>query len=103
MNRKVIFSIVAVIVIAIAWKPLNKLYDQLHVALPDYPQTKATVWLDQKLSKEQRGWFYHADQGTRTFHIPFEWFAALEQPTLAPLIWQAEWAKVLREVFPPRR
>src|SRR4029077_10296513 len=28
-------------------------------------------------------WFYHADQGTRTFGIPFEWFMALEQPTIS--------------------
>jgi hypothetical protein len=89
MNRKVIFLVVAVIVVAVAWKPLSKVYEELHVVLPDYPQTKATVWLDQKLGKEQRGWFYHADQGTRTFHIPYEWFGALEQPTISPLIWQA--------------
>jgi hypothetical protein len=87
MNRKVIFLIIVVIVAAVAWKPLSKLYKEIHVALPDYPQTKATVWLDQKLSKQQSGWFYHADQGTRTFHIPFEWFAALERPVVSPLLW----------------
>jgi hypothetical protein len=87
MNRKVIFLIIVVIVAAVAWKPLSKLYKEIHVALPDYPQTKATVWLDQKLSKQQSGWFYHADQGTRTFHIPYEWFAALERPVVSPLLW----------------
>lgn len=88
MNRKVIFLIIVVILAAVAWKPLSKIYDQVHVALPDYPQTKTTVWLDQKLTKQQSGWFYHADQGTRTFHIPYEWFAALERPVLSPLVWQ---------------
>ena len=88
MNRKVIFLIFVVILAAVAWKPLSKIYEEVHVALPDYPQTKATVWLDQKLTKQQSGWFYHADQGTRTFHIPYEWFAALERPVLSPLVWQ---------------
>jgi RoxA-like, cytochrome c-like len=87
MNRKVIVLIVVLIVAAVAWKPLSKLYEQIHVALPDYPQTKTTVWLDQKLSKQQSGWFYHADQGTRTFHMPYEWLAALERPVLSPLPW----------------
>jgi len=86
MTRKLVFFVVAALAVGlvIGWYFINGI-----VALPNYPQTKATAWLDQKLSKEQRGWFYHADQGTRTFHIPYEWFAALEQPTLAPLIWQA--------------
>jgi hypothetical protein len=86
MIRKLVFFIVAALVVGlvVGWYFINGI-----VALPNYPQTKATVWLDQKLSKEQRGWFYHADQGTRTFHIPYEWFVALEQPVLAPLVWKA--------------
>ena len=32
---------------------------------------------------EQRDWFHHADQGTQTFGIPYEWFIALEQPSLS--------------------
>ena len=44
---------------------------------------KKTVWLDQGVSKENLSWFYHADQGTRTFGFPYEWFMALEQPTIS--------------------
>lgn len=62
------------------------LWDGLHVKVAEYPQPKKTVWLDQNISKEKLSWFYHADQGTRTFGIPYDWFMALEQPTISPLL-----------------
>jgi hypothetical protein len=88
MHRKILLIIVIVLIVglAFAWKPLSQLYEALDVRIPDYPQTKSSVWLDQKVSKERLGWFYHADQGTRTLGIPFEWFVALEQPTIFPLV-----------------
>ena len=55
----------------------------LHPQIAEYPQPKKTVWLDQNVSKEKLSWFYHADQGTRTFGIPYEWFMALEQPAIS--------------------
>lgn len=48
--------------------------------LPDYPKTEKAVWLEQNWTAEQRQWFHHANQGTWTFFIPYEWFMALEQP-----------------------
>ncbi|CAN7611389.1 di-heme-cytochrome C peroxidase [Bradyrhizobium sp. LjRoot220] len=63
-----------------------KLWENLHVRIAEYPQPKKTVWLDQGIAKEKLSWFYHADQGTRTFGMPFEWFMALEQPTIPWLI-----------------
>lgn len=48
--------------------------------LPDYPATAKTVWLEQNWTAGQRQWFHHANQGTWTFFIPYEWFMALEQP-----------------------
>ena len=63
-----------------------KLWDDLHVKIAEYPQPKKTVWLDQSVAKEKLSWFYHADQGTRTFGIPYEWFMALEQPTIPWLL-----------------
>ena len=65
---------------------IAKLWDNLHVKIAEYPQPKKTVWLDQGISKEKLSWFYHADQGTRTFGIPYEWFMALEQPTIPWLV-----------------
>ena len=65
---------------------ITQLWDNLHVKLAEYPQPKKTVWLEQNVSREKLGWFYHADQGTRTFGIPYEWFIALEQPTIPWLI-----------------
>jgi RoxA-like, cytochrome c-like len=59
-------------------------YDTLGIDPPNYPSTKGTVWLDQNWPPAQRAWFYHADQGTQTFGIPYEWFIALEQPTIFP-------------------
>lgn len=52
-------------------------------ALPDYPGPRQTVWLDQGWSAEQRDRYHHADQGTLTFGIPYQWFVALEQPALS--------------------
>lgn len=63
-----------------------KLYrDKLYVGLPDYPPVKAARWLDQGWNREQRDWFHHADQGTQTLNIPYEWFVALEQPRISLL------------------
>jgi len=64
-------------------------YDDHHVELPEYEATTNVIWLDQNWTKQQREWFYHADQGTRTFDIPYEWFLALEQPSISPLIFRA--------------
>lgn len=50
--------------------------------LPDVKPAKDVVWLEQNWTPDQRQWFHHADQGTQTFVVPFEWFMALEQPGL---------------------
>ncbi|MBA2398450.1 MAG: cytochrome c [Bradyrhizobium sp.] len=65
---------------------IAKLWEDLHVRIAEYPQPKKSVWLEQNVSKERLEWFYHADQGTRTFGVPYEWFIALEQPTIPWLI-----------------
>src|SRR5277367_4448440 len=57
--------------------------DNFTVELPEYPPIGKVVWLDQHWTAEQRDWFHHADQGTQTFGIPYEWFIALEQPSLS--------------------
>ncbi len=57
--------------------------DNFTVELPEYPPIGKVVWLEQKWTAEQRDWFHHADQGTQTFGIPYEWFIALEQPSLS--------------------
>ena len=49
---------------------IAKLWQDLHVKIAEHPQPKKTVWLDQGIAKEKLSWFYHADQGTRTFGIP---------------------------------
>ena len=41
-----------------------------------------TVWADQGWTNDERHWFHHAQQGTSTFGIPYEWLIALEQPQL---------------------
>jgi hypothetical protein len=56
------------------------LHRQTTLELPDYPAAARTVWLQQDWSADERNWFHHADQGTQTFRIPYEWFMALEQP-----------------------
>ena len=48
--------------------------------LPEPAPIKEARWLDQNWSTEDRHWFHHASQGTRTFPVPYAWFVALEQP-----------------------
>lgn len=86
MGRKTVLTlgVLAAICVGAYFKDdVEKFLDGINVKLPEYQATKKTVWLDQKISKEKLGWFYHADQGTRTFGIPYEWFVALERPTLS--------------------
>ena len=85
-RKIVIAALVAVAGYAYFKDDITQLWDDLHVKLAEYPQPKKTVWLKQNVSREKLGWFYHADQGTRTFGIPYEWFMALEQPTIPWLI-----------------
>ncbi|MGB6240639.1 MAG: di-heme-cytochrome C peroxidase [Bradyrhizobium sp.] len=50
--------------------------------LPDMPAIKSAHWLDQNWSTEDRHWFHHASQGTKTFPVHYAWFVALEQPRI---------------------
>ena len=61
---------------------IKSFWDAIHIKVAEYQPPKKTVWLDQNIGKEKLSWFYHADQGTRTFGIPYEWFMALEQPAI---------------------
>jgi mono/diheme cytochrome c family protein len=88
MRRKaiIILGVLAVAGVAYFKDDITQLWDNFHVKIAEYPRPKKTVWLDQNVSKDRLSWFYHTDQGTRTFGIPYEWFMALEQPTVPPLI-----------------
>jgi RoxA-like, cytochrome c-like len=50
--------------------------------LPNMPAVKSARWLDQNWSTEDRHWFHHVSQGTKTFPVPYAWFVALEQPRI---------------------
>jgi len=80
MNKRIWLAVAAILVVIIIlggkWACENLLVD-----LPKYPPIGNPVWLDQHWTAEQRDWFHHADQGTQTFGIPYEWFIALEQPS----------------------
>lgn len=82
MRKKIFLTIAVVSIVAIItggkWAK-----DNFTVDLPEYPAIENVVWLLQNWTPEQREWFYHADQGTQTFNIPYEWFTALEQPSLS--------------------
>ncbi|MEH2493756.1 mono/diheme cytochrome c family protein [Bradyrhizobium sp. AZCC 1678] len=88
MRGKTIVKIVAVLaIVAIGYSAFKddiaKLWQDFHVKIVEHPTPKKTVWLDQGISKDKLSWFYHADQGTRTFGFPYDWFMALEQPTIS--------------------
>jgi hypothetical protein len=90
MLRKIVLTIAAIIfVIAVVayvptgWHWLQKTFGELRVELPEYQPARKFVWLEQNWSGDQRHWYYHANQGTLTFGIPYEWFIALEQPVIS--------------------
>ncbi|MFB9264795.1 di-heme-cytochrome C peroxidase [Bradyrhizobium erythrophlei] len=87
MRRKTIIIIGLLILVGLYFKDdLETLVDGFRVKVVEYQAPAKTVWLDQNVSAERLRWFYHADQGTRTFLIPHEWFMALEQPTIPWLL-----------------
>jgi hypothetical protein len=75
--------ILVVIVFAVVARWWHEHRDDLTVEPPNYPPISKAVWLEQNWTAGERDWFHHADQGTQTFGIPYEWFIALEQPTLS--------------------
>lgn len=82
MKKKIGLAVGAIIAIGLGvvgkyW------YENLTVELPTYQPTHSAMWLPQNWTTEQQEWFHHADQGTQTFGIPYEWFIALEQPPLS--------------------
>ncbi len=85
MTRKIVLGALALVLIAavIGAKLWRDHRADLTVELPNYPPITKVVWLDQHWTQQQRDWFYHADQGTQTFGIPYEWFVALEQPAIS--------------------
>jgi hypothetical protein len=76
-------GVVAVVIVAVSLIGFKLYRDKLTVSLPDYAPIKKAVWLDQGWDQNQREKFHHADQGTQTLNIPYEWFIALEQPRLS--------------------
>jgi hypothetical protein len=83
---------IAVGVVAIAAAAYGAIYakENFFVALPEYPSIGKAVWLPQNWSPKDADWYHHADQGTVTFGVPYEWFTKLEQPTIPfPAIFSA--------------
>ena len=78
MKKKIRLGVLAIAVIAGFGG--KYVYDNFTVEVPNYQPIDTVVWLPQNWTAEQRDWFHHADQGTQTFGIPYEWFIALEQP-----------------------
>src|SRR4029077_16340918 len=50
--------------------------------LPEPLPIKQARWLDQNWSTQDRHWFHHLSQGTKTFPVAYAWFRALEQPRI---------------------
>jgi hypothetical protein len=81
MSTRISLAVGAIVVILLG---IGKFwYDNFTVKLPSYQPMGTIIWLPQNWTPEQRDWFHHADQGTQTFGIPYEWFVALEQPPLS--------------------
>jgi mono/diheme cytochrome c family protein len=88
-GKRIAKIVIALAIVGIGYAvkdDVAKLWQDFHVKIVERPAPKKTVWLDQGIAKEKLSWFYHADQGTRTFGFPYEWFMALEQPTIPWLL-----------------
>src|SRR4051794_6933720 len=90
MTKIIIAALVAVCAYAYLKDDITHFWNGLHVKLAEYHAPKNTKSLNQNVADKDIGWFYHADQGTRTFGIPYEWFMALEQPSLTAMLWSAD-------------
>lgn len=49
--------------------------------LPEYPEVKKQVWLEQNWPESDRERYHYISQGTRTLPIPYEWFINLPKPS----------------------
>src|ERR1700760_167614 len=78
--RKFVFVLVLALLLVVGARWAR---DNFTVQVPNYATAGKVVWLEQNWTAEQRDWFYHAEQGTQTFGISYEWFIALEQPALS--------------------
>ena len=89
-GKRIAKIVIALAIVGIGYAAFKddiaKLWQNFHVKIVEHPTPKKTVWLDQGIAKEKLSWYYHADQGTRTFGFPYEWFMALEQPTISWLL-----------------
>lgn len=81
MKKKIILALGIALVLSLLFGIAVR--REFTVELPKYPPIENVVWLDQNWTIAQQEWFHHADQGTQTFGIPYEWFIALEQPELS--------------------
>jgi processive rubber oxygenase RoxA-like protein len=82
--KKFAFIIAAVVLLALFAVGIRFYQQNFTVTIPHYAaMEEKPVWLNQQWTPQQRDWFHHADQGTQTFGIPYEWFIALEQPALS--------------------
>src|SRR6266540_3035718 len=85
-GKRIAKIVIALAIVGIGYAAFKddiaKLWQNLHVKLVEHPTPKNTVWLDQGIAKEKLSWFYHADQGTRTFG--FAQGSPMLDPTGAP-------------------
>ncbi|WP_156383859.1 cytochrome c [Methylobacterium sp. Leaf456] len=82
--RKILFLGAGFFVaISAGWLAVHIYKTKLYIEIPDYPPVDKVYWLNQGWSNNVREKFHHADQGTQTLGIPYEWFVALEQPRIA--------------------
>ena len=68
-------------------------------SLPENTPITEARWLEQNWNDHERHWFHHANQGTNTLPVPYDWFLALEQPE----VWLFEEPKLLSDIDYLRR
>jgi len=84
--KRVVALAAGAAVVAGAVFAANVVWPKLHVSLPEYAAVENHVWLGQNWAPGAREWYHHAHQGGQfppVINVPYEWFIALEQPTLS--------------------
>jgi len=74
-------AILFIVLVAVGFKIYR---DKLYVNLPRLSADQTGLRGSTRTGRSNSGnGSHHADQGTQTVNIPYEWFVALEQPRLA--------------------
>ncbi len=87
MQKKIFLALGSILVVAAAFGGYNASQNSVVKLFfrspPLFPKPSRIVWAKgQGWGRSAANWYHHADQGTRTFYLPYEWLMVLSRPRL---------------------